>query len=716
MKDLLFVKALHLSVFATQKLDSKVMKNENLSINKSGNNKLFLLKKMMALKYKEGTSTADHETFQVSLINSAPQGIITLDLAKSSVLNEEVRRSQGSTSQSEVLVTENMGEIEIKMLKKENKGGGDKHDRKDDEKSERVATATHDDFLVICDENLVNLVCDETSWVIDTGASLHVTSRRDFFTSYTPSDFGVLKMGNDNLVLVIGMRDVSLVSNNGTNLTLKDVRHAPDICLNLISAGKLDDEGFCNTFSERQWKLTKGSLDVARGKKSSNLYLMSASTYGDTVNVTVNDSSTELWHKRLSHMSEKGLNCLAKRNQLSGLKNATQKNCVHCLAGKQRRVSFRSPPPHRRSELLELVLLDIFGPIKVRSHGGALYFETFIDDCSRKLWVYTLMSKDQVFEVFKQFQASVERETRKKLKCIRTDNGDEYTRPFHEYYLRQGIRHQRTPPKTSHLNGLAKRMNRTLIERVRYRVWFGKDVSYDHLRVFGCKTFVHVLKDERSKLDAKTRQCIFIGYGLDGEFGYRLYDPLQKKLVRSRDVIFVEDRTIDDIDKTKKANSQDSDELIDVNPVPLDPSPDPIQGEVHGDVNDDQQDIGDLDAPMDDVVNDQQQAHIAPPAAPLRRSSRNRRYSIRYSSNEYALLTDEGEPECYEEAMESECKDQSKHVDVRYHWIRDVLEAKLLELEKIRTDDNGADMLTKDLPRVKFEACCLTSDMEAFPT
>ena len=237
--------------------------------------------------------------------------------------------------------------------------------------------------------------------MIDTGASLHVTSRKEFFTSYTPGDFGVLKMGNDGLVSVIGMGDVSLVSNNGTKLTLKDVRHAPDVRLNLISAGKLDDEAFCNTFSEGQWKLTKGSLVVARGKKSSNLYLMQALTSRETVNVTLNDNSTELWHKRLSHMSEKGLSCLAKKNQLSGLKNATLKNCAHCLAGKQRRVSFRSHPPHRKSELLELVHSDVCGPIKVRSHGGALYFVTFIDDCSRKLWVYTLKSKNQVFEVFK---------------------------------------------------------------------------------------------------------------------------------------------------------------------------------------------------------------------------------------------------------------------------------------------------------------------------
>ncbi|GMI67403.1 hypothetical protein HRI_000409600 [Hibiscus trionum] len=155
------------------------------------------------------------------------------------------------------------------------------------------------------------------------------------------------------------------------------------------------------------------------------------------------------------------------------------------------------------------------------------------------------------------------------------------------------------------------------------RVWFGKDVPYDLLRVFGCKAFFHVPKDERSKLDAKTRECIFIGYSLDGEFGYILYDPLQKKLVRSRDVIFVEVQTIDDIDKTEKTDSQDSDELIDVNQVPLDLSPDPIQGDVHGDVNDDQQDICDLDAPMDGVVNDQQHAPIAPPVVPLRRSSRN---------------------------------------------------------------------------------------------
>ena len=69
--------------------------------------------------------------------------------------------------------------------------------------------------------------------------------------------------------------------------------------------------------------------------------------------------------------------------------------------------------------------------------------------------------------VFKQFQASVERETGKKVKCICTDNGGEYCGPFDKYCKHQGIRHQKTPPETPQLNGLAERMNRTLMERVR---------------------------------------------------------------------------------------------------------------------------------------------------------------------------------------------------------------------------------------------------------
>ncbi|GJX96283.1 putative RNA-directed DNA polymerase [Tanacetum coccineum] len=164
-------------------------------------------------------------------------------------------------------------------------------------------------------------------------------------------------------------------------------------------------------------------------------------------------------------------------------------------------------------------------------------------------------------------------EMEEKLKCIRTYNGGEYIVPFDAYCREHGIQHQKTPSKTPQLNGLAERMNRTLVERVRCLlshagVWSDKDVSYRHLRVFGCKASVHIPKDERSKLDVKGKPCVFLGYGQD-EFGYRLYVPVQKKLVRSRDVVFEEDLTLKDVEKAEREIiPQHNDDLIDLDLVP----------------------------------------------------------------------------------------------------------------------------------------------------
>ena len=86
-----------------------------------------------------------------------------------------------------------------------------------------------------------------------------------------------------------------------------------------------------------------------------------------------------------------------------------------------------------------MVHLDLCGPMKTKNFSGGLYFVTFINDHSKRLWVYALKTKDQALGVFKQFQALVKRETRKKLKCIHIDNGDKYCVPFDEYCMQQGI-------------------------------------------------------------------------------------------------------------------------------------------------------------------------------------------------------------------------------------------------------------------------------------
>ena len=80
------------------------------------------------------------------------------------------------------------------------------------------------------------------------------------------------------------------------------------------------------------------------------------------------------------------------------------------------------------------------------------------------------------------------------------------------------------------------------------KVWTCKEISYNRLKVFRCKAFIHVLKEYRSKLDDKALHCIFIGYGNE-EFGYKFWNLETRKVIRSRDVVFYEDQTMKYFDK-----------------------------------------------------------------------------------------------------------------------------------------------------------------------
>ena len=162
------------------------------------------------------------------------------------------------------------------LWKKESK---DKKDHDDN----RVTTATSDDLVILHDHDLLNLVFDENMWIIDNGGTLHVIVRKEFFISYTSGDFGVLKMGNDGVSMVIGVGDVCLQTTMGIQLLLKGVKHAPDVHFNLISTHVLDDASYDNHFGFGKWKLNKGNLVVAKEEKISKLYWAKAFVARDSV-------------------------------------------------------------------------------------------------------------------------------------------------------------------------------------------------------------------------------------------------------------------------------------------------------------------------------------------------------------------------------------------------------------------------------------------------
>jgi hypothetical protein len=80
----------------------------------------------------------------------------------------------------------------------------------------------------------------------------------------------------------------------------------------------------------------------------------------------------------------------------------------------------------RENGILEFVHSDVFGSVSVTSLGGSMYYVSFIDDFSRKTWIYFLRKKSKVFKKFKEFKALVENQTDKKIKVLRTNNGGEF--------------------------------------------------------------------------------------------------------------------------------------------------------------------------------------------------------------------------------------------------------------------------------------------------
>ena len=133
---------------------------------------------------------------------------------------------------------------------------------------------------------------------------------------------------------------------------------------------------------------------------------------------TIVDDQSHLWHRRYGHMGWSGLKILQQKNMVKGLPKfqAHTKVCEEWLVEKQQRDPFPKKSTWRASQILQLVHVDICGPINLISNSKKRYLISFIDDYSRKTWVYYLVEKSEAFHTFKSFKARVEKETSSSIK------------------------------------------------------------------------------------------------------------------------------------------------------------------------------------------------------------------------------------------------------------------------------------------------------------
>jgi len=210
--------------------------------------------------------------------------------------------------------------------------------------------------------------------------------------------------------------------------------------------------------------------------------------------------------------------------------------------------------------------------------GGRHFFLLLVDDAMRFMWVSLLTAKSITADAIKRVQAEAEKACRRKLLVLRTDNGREFTAAeFADYCADEGITRHYSAPYSPQQNSVVERRNQTVVAMARallkqrgmpvkfwgeevvtavhllnrsptkslqgktpYEAWHGRAPVVAHLRVFGSLCFVKELNQVR-KLDDRSRPGVFIGYA-DGAKACRVYDPVLRRVLVSRDVVFDEAR------------------------------------------------------------------------------------------------------------------------------------------------------------------------------
>jgi transposase InsO family protein len=289
-----------------------------------------------------------------------------------------------------------------------------------------------------------------------------------------------------------------------------------------------------------------------------------------------------LWHRRLAHVGMKNLHKLLKGEHILGLTNVHFEKdmiCSDCQAGKQ----VGAHHPHKNimtiDRPLELLHMDLFGPIAYISIGGSKCCLIIVDDYSRFTWVFFLQDKSQTQETLKRFLRRAQNELGLRIKNIRSDNGTEFNNSQIEGFLEEeeeGIKHEFSFPYTPQQNGVVERKNRTLLDmastmldeyktpnrfwaeaintacysinrlylhrilkKTSYRLLTGKKPNVSYFRVFGRKCFIIIKRGRNSKFAPKVVEGFLLGYD-SNTMAYRVFNKSTGLVKVSCDIVFDE--------------------------------------------------------------------------------------------------------------------------------------------------------------------------------
>jgi hypothetical protein len=362
----------------------------------------------------------------------------------------------------------------------------------------------------------------EDIWFADSGASEHMSDKKEWFRDFTPIPEGVhaVQIADDTKLWVRGRGNIvinRLVNGQNHKGTITNVLYVPQLKRNLFSVGLVSERDLSFvTFPGRCEFRTLTSRTILQGTRKDKLYQLQMTAI-PSITKPSSDSATDyifmsktsiskdimLWHQRMGHINVDTIHHMHSNDSLLGFNldtnNSLKQPCEGCMLGKKHKSSYPTNSSKERTTVPGQFLHgDVSGKISIPSIRGSLYYILYKDDCSAYRFVHFAKQKSEACGFFKDLVKIIKRDTGNSVQKIRTDRGTEFcNQAFDRFLADNAITRETSTSYTPQQNGYIECDNRTIMESARSMI-YAKNMP-KHLWAEAVNTAVYLLNRTTNK-------------------------------------------------------------------------------------------------------------------------------------------------------------------------------------------------------------------------